>query len=104
MGAARARGQQHDLNKVKVDLGVSLIELVYSQEVGTDTAQPDLGRQHHRGCAWGLASWLHERALKKSLSLLRLGMETLVFLWRVWKYLDSLLGALPGSQAMTRKP
>lgn len=36
-GAARALGQQHDLKKVKVDLGVRLIELVYSQELGTDT-------------------------------------------------------------------
>lgn len=43
LGAARARGQQHNLNKAKVDLGVCLMELVYSQEVGTDTAQPDLG-------------------------------------------------------------
>lgn len=43
LGAARARGQRHNLNKVKVDLGVGLIELVYSQEAGRDTAQPDLG-------------------------------------------------------------
>lgn len=28
-------------------------------------------------------------------------METLVFLWRVWKCLGSLLGALPTSQAVT---
>lgn len=100
-GAAGARGQQHNLNKVKVDLGVRLI--VYSQEVGTDTAQPDLGRQHTTGAV--LEAWHRGlmRGLKKKSpsSLLRLGVETLVFLWRVWKCPGSLLGALPASRAMT---
>lgn len=53
-GAARALSQEHNLKKVKVNLGVRLIELVYSQELGTDTPRFGL-TTHRKGCAWGLA-------------------------------------------------